>query len=86
MNLGAPVERWACDLTGPFPQSSSGHAYILTAVRVFPKFIVLVPLKDKMAISVATALMEQAFLKFRAGQLLADNGCEFRCELLDEVC
>src|SRR5271163_4086888 len=27
MVLGAPVERWACDLAGPFPRSSRGNIY-----------------------------------------------------------
>ena len=44
MTMGAPVERWACDLAGPFPTSSKGHSYILTAVCVFTKYIVLIPL------------------------------------------
>ena len=66
LTLGAPVERWACDLAGRFPKFSSGNVYILTAVCVFTKFIVLVSLRDKMAISVARALMKQVFLKFGA--------------------
>jgi len=44
---GAPVERWACDLAGPFPKSTKGHVYILTAICVFSKYIVLVPLWTK---------------------------------------
>ena len=27
MVLGAPVARWACDLAGLFPRSSSGHIF-----------------------------------------------------------
>jgi len=83
---GSPVERWACDLAGPFPKSTKGHVYILTAICTFTRFIILVPLKDKTTISVATAIFEKIFLKFRAGEMLTDNGGEFRCELLDELC
>ena len=53
MVMEAPVERWAIDLAGPFPASSKGHTYILTAMCVFSKFVILVPLCDKFAISVA---------------------------------
>jgi len=50
------------------------------------KFIILVPLRDKTAISVAKAIFEKVFLKFGAEEILTDNGGEFRCELLDELC
>ena len=35
MVMGAPAERWACDLGGPFPTSTKGHVYILACVDVF---------------------------------------------------
>jgi len=83
---GSPVERWACDLAGPFPKSTKGHTYILTAICAFTKFIILVPLRDKTAISVAKAIFEKVFLRFGAGEILTDNGGEFKCELLSELC
>jgi len=83
---GAPVERWACDLAGPFPKSTKGHVYILTAICVFSKYIILVPLRDKKAITVATAIYERVFLKYGAGEILTDNGGEFRNGLLAELC
>ena len=63
MVMGAPVERWACGLAGPFPTSTKGYVYILTAVCVFSKYIVLVPLRDKNATTVARAIMHNVFLK-----------------------
>ena len=84
--MGAPAERWACDLAGPFPTSTKGHMYILTCVDVFSKFIVLVALRDKHAITVARAIMHQVFLRYGAGEILTDNGLEFRNELLSELC
>ena len=86
MVMGAPVERWASDLAGPFPTSSKGHAYILTAVCVFTKYIVLVPLRDKIATTVSRAIMHHVLLKYGAGEILMDNGLEFRNELLSELC
>jgi len=83
---GSLVERWSCDLDGPFLKSTKGHVYILTAICTFTKFIILVLLKDKTAISVATAIFEKVFLKFEAGKILTDNGGQFRCELLEELC
>jgi len=83
---GSPVERWACDLAGPFPKSTKGHVYILTAICPFTKYIILVLLRDKTVISVAKAIFEKVFLKFGACKILTDNGGKFRCELLDELC
>jgi len=82
----APVKRWACNLAGPFPKSTKGHVYILTAICVFSKYIILIPLRDKKAITVATAIYEKVFLKYGAGEILTDNGREFRNELLAELC
>jgi len=65
--MGTLVERWACDLAGPFPKSTKGHVYILTAICVFSKYIILVPLRDKKAIAVANAIYETV-LKVRSRQ------------------
>jgi len=83
---GAPVERWAIDLAGPFPKSTKGHVYIMTVIDVFSKYIILVPLRDRKAITVAQAIYERVFLKYGAGEILTDNGGEFRNELLSELC
>ena len=86
MVLGAPAERWCCDLTGPHPRSANGFLYIMTAIDAFSKFAVLVPIRDKSAVTVARAIMDNVFLRFGAGEVLTDGGCEFRNELLGELC
>ena len=86
MTMGTPVERWACDLAGPFPTSSKGHSYILTAVGVFTKYIVLIPLGDKLATTIARAIMHHVFFRYGEGEILMDKGLEFRNELLTELC
>jgi len=83
---GFPVERWACDLAGPFPKSALGHVYILTAICVFTRYIILVPLREKAAIIIAKTIFEKVFLRFRGEVILTNNGGEFRCEVLDELC
>ena len=50
------------------------------------KYIVLVPLRDKFATTVARAIFHHVFLKYGAGEILTDNGLEFRNELLSELC
>jgi len=86
MVLGSLLERWGVDLAGPFPKSNQGYVYILTAIDVFSKYMVLVPLRDKTAVTVARAIYNHVFLTYGVGEILTDNGGEFRCELLNELC
>jgi hypothetical protein len=58
----------------------------MTAICTFSKFTILAPLRDKTAITVAKAIMEHVFTKFGCGEILTDNGKEFKCELLNELC
>src|SRR6266516_1206016 len=83
--VGFPLELWGVDLAGQFRTTTTGYEYILTALDLFSKFIVLVPLRDKTALTVANALWNHVFLKFGVGTLLCDRGLEFKNSLLDEV-
>ena len=86
MVMGAPTERWSIDLTGPHVKSVRGFVYILTAVCAFSKYVVMVPLRDKSAVTVAKAIFEQVFLRYGAGEILTDGGGEFRNEIVTELC
>ena len=48
--------------------------------------MVLVPLKDKTAVTVGRAIFDNVFLKYGAGEILTDNGLEFKNLLLTEIC
>ena len=48
--------------------------------------MVLIPLRDKHATTVACVVMHHAFLKYGASEILTDNGLEFQNELLTELC
>ena len=78
--LDAPVDCWACDLAGPFP-TSRGNVYTLTAICVFTKYMILIPIQNKTAITVARAIMHHVFLKYGAREVLTDNGTEFKNKL-----
>jgi len=51
-----PMNRLAIDLTGKHPRSVQVHVYILTVIDVFSRFLIAVPLRNKEAKTVATAL------------------------------
>ena len=75
------------DLTGPHPASTKGHTYIMTAVDVFSRFLIAVPIRNKMARTVAEVLYQHVFCVFGTPrQLRTDQGREFENELLTCLC
>ena len=85
MIVGSPGSRWAIDLCGPVPVSN-GYKYIFTAIDMFSKFGICVPLRNKEAPTVAKAIMEHIFLKWGlCNEILSDLGPEFQSELLSEL-
>ncbi len=86
MTMGSPLERWGIDLAGPFKPSTDGYTWIFTAIDVFSKYMILLPLKDKTAVTVSRAIYDHVFLKYGAGEILTDNGTEFKNQILNELC
>ena len=79
---GAPGEKLAIDLQGPFP-ASNGYRYVLSIICCFSKFGITVPLRNKEAHTVAKALVEHVFSRFGlAHTILSDLGKEFENDLL----
>ncbi len=69
-----------------FPTSYEGCKYLLVCVDHLSLYVVLAPLKDKTAKSVAHALITHLFCPYSASRvLLSDNGAEFRNTLLEEI-
>ena len=84
-HAGAPGEKVAIDLQGPFP-ASNGYKFVLTIICMFSKYGVCVPLRNKEAHTVAKALVDHFFLKFGLCQvLLSDLGKEFENELMSAL-
>jgi transposase InsO family protein len=83
--VGGPGERWAIDLTGRHPLSN-GCSYILTAIDVFSKYLVAVPIREKTAECVARVLMDRVFLVWGLPfEILSDQGTEFMNAVLQEL-
>ncbi len=84
-----PLEPWdtlAIDLL-KLPTSSEGHQYLLVTIDHFSRYSILVPLKDKTATTVATALIGKVFCPFSTPKrTLSDNGIEFNNSILSEIC
>lgn len=58
------MQTLAIDLTGPHPCSAEGHVYILTVIDTFSRFLVAVPIRNKTAKTVVTALYRHVFCKY----------------------
>ena len=58
--VGGPGEVYGIDLTGPHP-ASNGFKYLFTAVDLFTKFAVCVPMRNKEASTVAKCMVEHIF-------------------------
>ncbi len=69
------------------PASNQGSKYLLVCVDHLSRYVVLAPIKDKSANSVAHALITRLFCPYSTPRvLLSDNGAEFRNQLLSEIC
>ena len=53
---GAPMDRVATDITGPFPISERGYRYVLVVQDQFSKWVEAYPIKDQSAETVAHVL------------------------------
>jgi len=80
-------ERLLIDLTNPHPRYKKGHVYILTVVCPFSKWCECIPLRNKEAVTIAHALVEQVFCRYgKPLALLSDRGGEVDGHIMREVC
>ena len=69
------------------PRTHSGLQYLFVCTDHFSRFVVLAPLKDKAASSVAHAFITHVINPFTTPKvILSDNGAEFRNDLLAQLC
>ncbi len=69
------------------PRSSQGSCYILVCVDHFSRFVVLAPLRDKSAATVAHALVSHLICPYTTPRVfLTDNGTEFKNQVLADIC
>ena len=82
-----PFDLVIVDTVGPLPISNNGYKYILTIVCDLTKYLILIPLIDKSANSVAKALFENCILTFGPmKEIRTDMGTEYKNEVITELC
>jgi hypothetical protein len=81
-NVGAPFERIAIDVTGPFPRSDQGNRYLLIAMDYFTKWPEAYGIPDQEASTVTDVLVTN----FSAVSGYPENYTVTRIATLNLVC
>lgn len=85
--VGAPMERVAVDILGPFPATDSGNRYVLVAMDYFTKWPEAYAVPDQSATTTAERLVEEMFARFGVpAELHSDQGRNFESQVFSEVC
>ncbi len=68
------------------PRSTKGSVYILLCVDHFSRFVVLIPLRNKSAVTVAHAIVSYLICPYTTPRvLLSDNGMELKNQFLSDI-
>lgn len=85
--VGAPMERVAIDILGPFPLTKNGNRYILVICDYFTKWLDAIPLPNQEAVTIADKLVKNFICTFGVPlQLHSDQGTNFESRVFREVC
>ena len=85
--VGAPFEKTAIDLMGPFAKSDKNNVYVVIIQDYFTKWVVAEGIPNKKSQTVADVLYSHWVTKFGCPrQLHSDQGGEFTSALFSEMC
>jgi len=74
------------ELVGLFPTFKRGYKYLLTAICGFTKYLICVPIRDKVNVTVAGALMKHLYLVYGPAKILVhDQGGEFWSKVMTRL-
>lgn len=77
-NVRFPWQVISADIMGPLPRSTAGHCYLLVVTDWLTKYVLLHPLRQATAVSVARFMENQVFLVYGVPQfIICDNGTQF---------
>lgn len=87
LGVGAPMERVAVDVMGPFPRTDRGNRYVLAAMDYFTKWPEAYALPDQEAETVVDALVEGMFSRFGTAETIhSDQGRNFESRVFATMC
>lgn len=75
------------DTIGPIMKSNNGNEYAVTIICDLTKYLVVVPIPDKSAKTVAKAIFEKFILVYGPmKKIISDMGTEYKNQVLQELC
>lgn len=75
------------DTIGPLTRSNKGNRYALTIQCELSKYVIVTPIVDKQANTLAKAFVESLILKFGCPSIIkTDMGTEYRNEVFQHIC
>ena len=85
--ISAPMDKIACDIMGPLPETERKNIYILVVSDYYTKYVEAYALPDQTAQTVADCLVTEWICRFGVPlQILSDQGRNFESGLFQEVC
>ncbi|CAK1590660.1 unnamed protein product [Parnassius mnemosyne] len=86
-NVGAPWERIAIDVAGPFPETESGNKYFMVVMDYFTKWPEVFAISNQEASTVADKLVHEVFCRFGVPlEIHSDQGRNFESQIFQETC
>ncbi|CAK1594350.1 unnamed protein product [Parnassius mnemosyne] len=86
-NVGAPLERIAIDVAGPFPESESGNKYFMVVMDYFTKWPEVFAIPNQETSTVADKLVHEVFCRFGVPlEIHSDQGRSFESQIFQEPC
>ena len=87
VQVGAPFERIAADIVGPFQETESGNVWMIVVQDYFSKWVEAYPMPDEKAETVAEKLvLEWISRKGSPLEYHTDMGANFESKIVKEVC
>ena len=84
---GAPLDRIAMDILGPFPESDQGNRYILLIGDTFTKWIETYPIPDECSATIAHKFVHEFISRYGTPfEVHTDQGRSFDYSLFQNVC
>jgi len=75
------------DTVGPFPITENGNKFILSIIDELSSYLILIPVKDKSALTVAKTLLNNVVLLYGPMKVLkSDQGTEICNEVMNNIC
>ena len=82
-----PFQVVAMDFMGPFPTTFRGNKNLLVFIDYLTRYVEIVPVRDRMAATVAEALKSRIIVSHSAPEILmSDNAPEFTSEIIQKLC